>query len=364
MASLPFASLLTLLSAGLLWSNTIAAEGPGGRYNVLLLMSDEHTPRVLGCYGDSIVRTPALDALAASGVRFTAAYCQNPICVPSRVSLVSGRMASNLNCFGNAANQTYPGMTTLADAFVQAGYQAAWFGKTHWGNPRFPVSGGGAGNKRAAAEERDESFGRLPQESQVAKWPVEKNAEHLTANEALAFLDRHRDQPFFLGVSFVKPHFPFTIQQKYYDLYRGRVPPPRVSPKLLAELPALSKEEREKYHHAGASEEEILRTRALYYGMVTYVDEEFGRILARLKELGLRDKIIVIYTADHGEMLGDRGIWYKNSFYDGSASIPFLRLGAVETRDPRHRRRTRCQSGRRSPARPEKEKTIIHVLRR
>jgi arylsulfatase A-like enzyme len=207
---------------------------------------------------------------------------------------------------------------------VQAGYQTAWFGKTHWGDPRFPRTGGGANNKKAANDEKDESFGRLPQDSQVAKWPVEKNAEHLTANEALAFLEANRQQRFFLGVSFVKPHFPFTIQQKYYDLYKDRVAPPRASPKLIAELPALSREEREKYDHAGASEADILRTKAIYYGMVTYVDEEFGRIVRRLEELGLRDRTIIIYTSDHGEMLGDRGIWYKNSFYDGSASVPFL----------------------------------------
>ena len=293
-------------------------------YNVLFLMTDEHNPRILGCSGDPLVKTPTLDALAATGVRFTAAYCQNPICVPSRVSLVSGRMASNLNTFGNTANQKYQGMTTLADVFVQAGYQTAWFGKTHWGEPRFQATSGGGGNKKAAKEEKDESFGRLPQESQVSKWPVEKNPEHLTANEALAFLEQNKGRKFFLGVSFVKPHFPFTIQQKYYDMYQGRVSLPRVSPKLLAELPALSKEERAKYNHAGATNEEVLRTKALYYGMVTYVDEEFGRILRRLEELGLRENTLVVYTADHGEMLGDRGIWYKNSFYDGSASVPFI----------------------------------------
>lgn len=149
------------------------ADRPAG-YNVLFLMTDEHNPRITGCYGDPLVKTPTLDALAARGVRFTAAYCQNPICVPSRVSLVSGRMASNLATFGNTANQKYEGITTLADLFVNAGYRAAWFGKTHWGDPRFPDTGGGNANKRAAKEEKDESFGRLPQESQISKWPVEK----------------------------------------------------------------------------------------------------------------------------------------------------------------------------------------------
>ena len=305
-------------------ATSLGAAPAGAPYNVLFLMTDEHNPHILGSYGDPLVKTPTLDALAATGVRFTAAYCQNPICVPSRVSLVSGRMASNLNTFGNTANQKYQGITTLADAFVQAGYQAAWFGKTHWGDPRFTATGSGAANKRAAKEEKDESFGRLPQDSQVSKWPVEKNAEHLTANEALAFLEQNKGRNFFLGVSFVKPHFPFTIQQQYYDMYKGRVSPPRVSPTLLTDLPAVSKEERAKYKHADATEAEILRTKAIYYGMVTYVDEEFGRIVRRLDELGLREKTIIIYTADHGEMLGDRGIWYKNSFYDGSARIPFI----------------------------------------
>lgn len=301
------------------------AGGVNAPTNVLFLMCDEHTPRVLGCYGDPLVQTPTLDALAATGVRFTAAYCQNPICVPSRVALVSGRMASHLATFGNTANQKYQGITTLADAFVQAGYQAAWFGKTHWGDPRFPETGGGAMNKKAAKQEAaDESASRLPQDSQVINLPVEKNAEHLTADEALEFLEANKDRKFFLGVSFVRPHFPFTIQQKYYDLYQGKVSPPRASPRLIAELPALSKSEREKYHHADATEEDVMRTKAMYYGMVTFVDEEFGRIVRRLEQLGLRDQTLIVYTADHGEMLGDRGIWYKNSFYDGSASIPFI----------------------------------------
>jgi arylsulfatase A-like enzyme len=302
-----------------------AAAADDSGYNVLVLMTDEHNPRIMGCSGDPLVQTPALDSLAARGVRFTSAYCQNPICVPSRVALASGRMPSNLGVFGNSAPNSikYENITTLADVFVRGGYNAVWFGKTHWGDPRFLDAGKGGANSDDAAES-DETLGRLPQQSKVSDWPVEKNPEHVTANRALSFLEENKSRKFFLGVSFVKPHFPFTIQQKYYDLYRGKVSLPRASEKLIRELPALSKEEREKYHHAGATEEDILRTKAIYYGMVTYVDEEFGRILKKLDELGLREKTIIVYTADHGEMLGDRGIWYKNSFYDGSATIPFI----------------------------------------
>lgn len=317
-----FRFFVTVAALALLLGTRAIADAAttAGPYNVLVLMTDEHNPRILGCAGDPLVQTPTLDSLAATGVRFTAAYCQNPICVPSRVSLVSGRMPSNLNTFGNTENQRYEDVTTLADLFMKAGYQVAWLGKSHWGNPRFP----NYAPREMGENGRGERGNRLPQQSVVSTWPVERNPEHLTANAALEFLGKHKDRPFFLGVSFSKPHFPFTIQQKYYDLYKGKVTPPRVSDRLLAELPAVSKEEREKYNHAGATAEELLRTKAMYYGMVTYVDEEFGRIVRRLDELGLREKTIILYTADHGEMLGDRGLWYKNSFYDGSVSIPFI----------------------------------------
>ena len=315
------ASLLAARAAILLFA--AAAPLLAADYNVVLLMTDEHHPRIMGCAGDPLVKTPTLDALAASGVRFSAAYCQNPVCTPSRVALASGRMPSNLGVFGNnaAATLKYQNITTLADVFTRAGYQTVWFGKQHWGDPRFQNS---RGVDRADFEKAEKALGRLPQESAVSTWPVEQNTDHSTVNEALAFLDQAKGRKFFLGVSLIKPHFPFTIQQRYYDLYKGKVGLPRVSEKLIAELPSLSKKERETYRHAEATEEEILRSRAMYYGMVTYADEEMGRVVKKLEQLGLRENTIIIYTTDHGEMLGERGIWYKNAFYEPSAGIPFI----------------------------------------
>jgi choline-sulfatase len=316
--------LSTLLVLTLFGSNVATGAATPG-YNVLFLISDEHTPRVLGCYGDALVKTPALDSLAAKGVRFTAAYCQNPICVPSRVSFVSGRMPCHLKAFGfrNTDNQTYQGITTLADVFNEAGYKTAWLGKTHWGNPRF-VEVLDVKKKPGAGDDGEGGPERLPQDAKIANWPVEKNPEHLTVDAAISFLDRNKDKRFFLGVSLVRPHFPFIIQEKYYNLYKDKVTAPRAPENLIKDLPAVSKEERKRYKHAKATDADTLRAKAMYYGMVTYVDEEYGRILKKLDELGLRENTIIIYTADHGEMLGERGIWYKNSFYDGSASIPFI----------------------------------------
>lgn len=320
-ALFPFSAAVLALASP---SPLRGALGESGDYNVVVLMTDEHNAAITGCYGDPLVRTPTLDALAATGVRFTAAYCQNPICVPSRVSLVSGRMASNLGQFGNTNTQKYEGTETLADVFVKAGYQAAWFGKTHWGDPRFPRLRADGREQREDFEAVEKTLGRLPQDSRVSTWPVEQNTDHITANEALAFLKKSGGRKFFLGVSFVKPHFPFTIQSRYYEPYRGKVGLPHAPDRLIAELPALARKERETYNHAGATEEEILRARALYYGMVTYVDEEFGRVLRKLDDLGLRERTIIVYTSDHGEMLGERGIWYKNTFFEGSVRIPMI----------------------------------------
>src|SRR4051812_2748763 len=177
---------LAILGTHIAHAETGQGKPPG--YNVLFLISDEHTAKVLGCYGDPLVKTPTLDSLAAKGVRFTAAYCQNPICVPSRVSFVSGRMPGHLKAFGfrNTDNQAYHGITTLADVFNEAGYKTAWLGKTHWGNPRFQEVLD-VKKKKGANDDGEGGPERLPQDAKVADWPVEKNPEHVTADAALSF---------------------------------------------------------------------------------------------------------------------------------------------------------------------------------
>ena len=287
-------------------------------YNVLFLMDDQHNPHVLGCYGDPLVKTTTLDSLAAVGLRFTSAYCQNPICVPSRVSMVSGMMPCHLNQFDNTNTQEYPNITTMADVFNQAGYRTAWIGKSHFGIPRFT---------RVIPLQRNSTqnaVGDLPQTSRVSNWPISENPEHTTVNEAITFLQNNRNRKFFLGVSLVKPHPPYTIQAKYFDLYKDKVTMPRVTPELIADLPNVAKEQRIISDFADITNAQTMRTKALYYGMVNYIDDEFGRVLQKLDELGLREKTIIIYTADHGEMLGDRGLWYKYNFFDQSARIPFI----------------------------------------
>jgi choline-sulfatase len=313
--------------AGLAARRCEAARRADGPPNVLFLMSDEHSPHALGCDANTLVRTPALDGLAASGLLFTSAYCQDPICVPSRASFVTGKMPSHVNVFGNDGGLTEK--TTLATVFREAGYVAEWLGKEHWGGK----TGFGDANTAVKEEQKkrctrakalQKRIGRLPQDAAVADYPVAEEPDSVTTDHALKFLENHDGKPFFLGVSYVQPHFAFIAQQPAYDLYKDAIDVPRVTPAMLDDLCMISRQEREKYELGSMTDAQIKKARAIYYGMVTYMDGQIGKVLKKLDELGLRENTIILYTADHGELAGEHGLWYKNSFYEASVSVPHI----------------------------------------
>jgi choline-sulfatase len=305
-----------------LLSSTAAVTAPAARRpNVLFLMSDEHSPHAAGWLGNRIVRTPALDSLAAAGVTFGSAYCQNPICVPSRASFATGRMPSNVGVFGNDGGLR-PDAVTLADVFREAGYTTAWFGKTHWGgNPRFQIQ---PGRDAGAKDPEGGPRSRLPEDARVSSLPLSAEVDTLAQQQTISFLKEHGGKPFFAGCSFIKPHFPFLVQDKYYQLYKDIVDVPEVTQEMLDELPQVSRLEREKYGFARLTPEQIRKARAIYFGMVTYIDELLGGILRTVDDLGLRRNTIILYTADHGELAGEHGLWYKNSFYEASVRVPHV----------------------------------------
>lgn len=299
-----------------------ALAAPAGGYNVLFLMSDEHSPYAAGWLGNRIVRTPALDSLAAAGTAFTASYCQNPVCVPSRASFLTSRMPSNVGVFGNDGG-LFQDVPKMGSVFREAGYVAGWMGKTHWGGE----SGFDTTYGSDTAEERPDrrrKWTRQPEDAGVADWPTSEEPDTVTKNHALRFLEQNRDKRFFAGVSFRKPHFPFAVQEEFYRLYKGRVSAPRVTPQMIEDLPLVSKKERETYGFAKLSEAQIIKAREVYFGMVTYMDSLVGEILKKLDQLGLREKTIILYTSDHGELAGEHGLWYKNSFYEASVRIPMV----------------------------------------
>ena len=190
-------SFFALLSTAI--ALPVFSAEPAPKYNVLLLMSDEHTTRVLGCYGNPVIKTPALDSLAAHGMRFTAAYCQDPICVPSRTSMLTGKMGSNVNSFDNTLRTLSDKETTLADVFVKSGYKATWLGKTHWAGR----SGFSEGEPKG--KNKEGSAGRLPQNAQAIENPVSENYETMIADAAVKHLKEDAGKPFFLGMDITYP---------------------------------------------------------------------------------------------------------------------------------------------------------------
>tara|TARA_B100001093_G_scaffold206444_1_gene198433 strand:+ start:1194 stop:2600 length:1407 start_codon:yes stop_codon:yes gene_type:complete len=302
--------------------------------NVLFLMSDEHDPKVLGCYGDSLIESTHLDQLAKQGHLFSSAYCQNPICVPSRASIVTGRFPSKVGVFGNAAEKEKKingEPVTLGNVFRDAGYRTEWLGKEHWGGDN---EGLGFGQKNVAVN-RDikaskkfrslrKKVGRLPQNADIYDFSTDLDEDSIVADHAIQFLSNESEQPFFLGVSFRKPHFPFLVHNKYYDAYKDKVPLPRVTQGMIDDLPTQNLKHREKYKVHEMSDSQTQKARDIYYGMIGFIDDQVGRILSKLDECGLREDTIIVYISDHGEMAGEHGLWYKNAFYEASAAVPMI----------------------------------------
>lgn len=300
-----------------------AAPNPPS-YNVLWLMSDEQNPFVTGYGGDPFVRTPAIDSLAATGVQFSAAYTTNPICSPSRVGIHTGRFGSNIDY----KRKNYESLGTY---FTRQGFNTAWYGKRDWTNivNNFMDLGEDTNKvvkdrfQQAGLEEPSKS--RLVSDAMLAYWGTDLNEDSVTAEQAVSFLDKIGTKKFFLGVSCRDPHFPFHIQQQYYDLYRSaQIPEPRVTNAMLNDLSAAMKADRLEYGIADLTPEQTRFCRAVYYGKISYMDEQIGRVLNKLDAMGLRDNTIIIYSCDHGEMMGQHGIWYKNNFFEGSVRVPLV----------------------------------------
>ncbi|MFB3829571.1 MAG: sulfatase [Bryobacteraceae bacterium] len=299
-----------------------ALDAPAEGCNILFLMSDEHSPHAAGWLGNKLVRTPAIDSLARAGTAFTASYCQNPVCVPSRASLLTSRMASNVGVFGNDGG-LFADAPKMGTVFRNAGYAVGWMGKTHWGGESgFDVTHGS--DDATDRPDRRKQWTRQPEDAGVADWPVSQEPDTIAKNHALRFLEQNRNRRFFAGLSFRKPHFPFAVQEEFYRLYKGRGDAPKVTPQMIEDLPLVSKKERETYGFAKLNEAQIIKAREVYFGMVTYMDSLVGEVLKKLDGLGLREKTIILYTADHGELAGEHGLWYKNSFYEASVRIPMV----------------------------------------
>ncbi|MEL6521885.1 MAG: sulfatase-like hydrolase/transferase [Pseudomonadota bacterium] len=311
--------------------------------NVLFILSDEHARDISGCYGNQIVQTPNIDALSARGVTFENAYCNSPICVPSRASLATGEYPHRTRYWDNA--QPYDGrVPTWHHHLRGAGHEVVSIGKLHYRSPdddagfseiHHPIyvpDGQGDvigllrknGRPRKAASAMADKVGRGMSGYSEFDDRVAGAAEKWLSNQAGT-----SDKPWILFVSFVLPHFPLIAPEPFFDMYDG-VPIPMPDQYSPDERPVHSGVDayRKSFNYDDYFDEPKVRTALqAYYGMCSFMDHNVGRVLSALSAAGLADDTVVIYASDHGESLGNRGLWGKSVFYEDSAAVPMILAG-------------------------------------
>lgn len=311
-------------------------KGPK-RPNILFIISDQHNFRALGIEGNKVVRTPSLDQLAREGASFDKAYCQNPICVPSRSSIITGQYSRNIGIYDNRQILD-PSRTTLPRVLKENGYRTCLIGKAHFNGEQFQgfqerpygdILGQGHQPDPVRANDKGEAgYGNLFEQAGPSGIPRLLQQTEICSSEAAKWLQIHRaispDQPFFLSLQYDKPHQPFNPPAPYHEFYRDKVKLPRVPDDYFERLAPPVKEyyERMGYHQKPAALHR--NTLAAYYGCVEWVDSAIGHVLAALKYLGFEDNTIVVYTSDHGEMAGEHKLWQKSVFYEASVKVPLI----------------------------------------
>ena len=312
--------------------------------NVLFVASDDLTS-TLGCYGHPVVKSPNIDRLAARGVRFDNAYCQFPFCGPSRASLMTGMRPDTSGVVTNAMvnfREQHPDAITLPQLFKNSGWRSMRVGKMfHMGVP------GGVGTMRhqdppswdvsiSPPGDEDESAGpggdpnpdlRNGLKMQwVQTADASGQADAAAADTAIDLLESVADQPFFLGLGFVRPHVPFVAPVEFFDMYPlEEIELISNPPDDLDDIPAPAKNLRPfLWNQMGMSEENQRISLRGYYASVSFMDQQLGRVLGALERLGQADRTVVVFFGDHGWHLGEHTHWQKMSLMEESVKAPLI----------------------------------------
>ena len=298
-------------------------------------MSDEHAPMYSGPYGHPLVKTPHMDRLAENGVTFTNAYCNSPLCMPSRMSFMTGRYIHHIGAWDNAA-PLRPDAITWAHILRDVGYDVVLSGKQHFGGLD-QLHGFRAQLARDRHAERKHGLtdweNGTPQAARPWQGPAkagpgtteEIKVDDLAEKEALKYLrdPARQEQPWVLNVSFIAPHFPLVVPQRFWDLYPlDEIDLPDIPEGHLENQHPVYQRMRRMFGCVDFPEELVRRARAGYYGLITYLDEKIGNLLQTLEETNQLKNTVVIYTSDHGEMNGEHGMWRKSNFYEASVRVP------------------------------------------
>ncbi len=306
--------------------------------NILIIMSDEHDARVSSPYGHPLVETPAMQLLADRGAVLENAYCNFPLCVPSRSSFMTGRYCSQIGVWDNAASLPSD-EPTWAHRLNALGYDTTLVGRMHFvgvdvrhGFRRHLVGDMEIGRDHPLFtwENADEV---ISSRADLIRAAGPGEADHqlyddLVTARAVAYLaePERQEQPWACCVGLMTPHFPLTVRQPYFDhYYPDRTDLPPMPPGHLESQHAHNQWMRRFMGLLdGFTDEEVRRARAAYYGLVSFLDDRVGMVLQALEANGLADNTVVVYASDHGEMAGEHGMWCKHAFYEGAVRVPML----------------------------------------
>ena len=314
--------------------------------NIVLIMADQLAPQFTGAYGHPLVKTPHINALAARGMRFDSAYCNSPLCAPSRFSLMSGQLISRIGAYDNASEFS-AAVPTFAHYLKLMGYRTCLSGKMHFVGPDqmhgfeervttdiYPSDYAWTPDWDAPGERIDKWYHNM---ATVKEAGIGAATFQIDYDEEVAFHAKRRifdyarddDQPFCLVASFIHPHDPYVARQEWWDLYD----PDEIDMPIVAMGP----DEHDGFARrvmdgieastVALSDAEIRKARHAYYANVSYFDCKVGELVQTITEAGMLDDTIFIITADHGDMLGERGLWYKMTFFEHSARVPLIMAG-------------------------------------
>ena len=313
------------------------------RPNIVIIMADQLAPHFTGAYGHPLVQTPHIDALVARGMRFDAAYCNAPLCAPSRFSFMSGQLVTRIAAYDNASE--FPAsIPTFAHYLRDAGYRTCLSGKMHFVGPDqlhgfeerlttdiYPADFAWTPDWELPDERIDKWYHNM---DSVVEAGVAATTFQIEYDEEVGFFARRRIfdyakeriAPFAMVVSFIHPHDPYVARPEWWNLYDHAAidlpeSPPGMDPHSKRVMSGIEADA------VAVSDDQVRNARHAYYANTSYFDSKVGEVVKALEEAQCLDNTIVIVTSDHGDMLGERGLWYKMNFFEHSARVPMIMAG-------------------------------------
>ncbi len=335
----------SLLIPAAIAAGSCSSQKPKEPLNVLFIAVDDMN-NDLGCFGNPQVQSPNIDRLAQKGVAFDHAYCQFPLCSPSRSSLLTGLRPDSTKVFDLRYHfrQDLPDVVTLPQMFMKNGYYVARVGKMfHYGNPG-DIGTNGLDDKASWMERynpagRDKTSLELDVMNYTPKrglgaalaWysdSIGTDAQHTdgkVANEAIHLMGEHKDKPFFIAAGFYKPHCPWITPEKYFDMYdSSSIKLPGITAETREKYPPLALASTNPWPYFGVTHDQAVQSKLAYFAAISFVDAQIGKLIDAVDSLGLSKNTIIVFWSDHGYHLGEHGLWFKQSLFEESSKCPLI----------------------------------------